>query len=352
MGGTMSLYTTTWYSYAAILYKENPQKGIGRIQASIGIGPIICLVGSSFIYKWFGYFATFTILSGLLFVTWIAIFIWILEIEEEHQHGNQQNVDEKHKFKSAYIFLDFRIISAAWSALIAMFLIDAPSPLVADRFEDFDLPEYLKGLTFLFSNIPFTLVSLFVHRIVKSIRAKLLARAIGWVLLAIGFALIGPSNALHFPDKVWLILLGFSFFGVSYALLIVTWIPLMQNYALQYDTVNEEYNKVANYISGLFNIVFGAGAFFGPLGSPMIKRQLGYKSFTDLFSLLSLASLVILIVLTIIPRPNLLKLHQIKKNGLKKHLLNNSEKEKDFMSTSDTDFKQHSPVVENIIVDC
>lgn len=103
-----------------------------------------------------------------------------------------------------------------------MFLIDAPSPLVADRFADFDLPEYLKGLTFLFSNIPFTLVSLFVHRVVKSIRAKLLVRGIGWILLAIGFTLIGPSDALHFPEKVWLILLGFSFFGVSYALLIVT----------------------------------------------------------------------------------------------------------------------------------
>lgn len=124
----------------------------------------------------------------------------------------------------------------------------------------------------------------------------------------------------------------------------------MQNYALQYDTVNEEYNKVANYISGLFNIVFGAGAFFGPLASPIIKNELGYKGFTDLFALLSLASLAILMVMTVLPRPNFLKSHLIGKNELKKSLLNDSEKVKKFTSTSDTDFKEPSPVGETFLL--
>ena len=60
----------------------------------------------------------------------------------------------------------------------------------------------------------------------------------------------------------------------------------MQDYANQYDTVSQEYNKVANYISGFNNLAVGLGAFIAPLIAPSIKRQIGYKGFTDLFALL------------------------------------------------------------------
>lgn len=41
LDGAASVFSTTSYSFVVILYKENVQMGIGRIQSSIGIGPII-----------------------------------------------------------------------------------------------------------------------------------------------------------------------------------------------------------------------------------------------------------------------------------------------------------------------
>jgi len=98
-----------------------------------------------------------------------------------------------------------------------MLIIDAPSPLVSDRFADFELPEYMNGLTFLFSTIPFTIVSLLLHKVTKNFRTIIMIRGVGWVLLMIGHLMIGPSDRLHLPNQVWMILLGFVFFGVSYS---------------------------------------------------------------------------------------------------------------------------------------
>jgi len=94
--------------------------------------------------------------------------------------------------------------------------------------------------------------------------------------------------------------------------LIVTSIPLLQKYALEYDTVNQEYDKVANYLSSLFNIAFGLGGFFGPLLSPIIKSSIGYKNLTDLFALLSIVSLLGLTLMQFIPRSQLLKSHFVR----------------------------------------
>ena len=89
----------------------------------------------------------------------------------------------------------------------------------------------------------------------------------------------------------------------------------MQDYANQYDTVSEEYNKVANYISGLHNLAFGFGAFISPLIAPSIKRQIGYKGFTDLLALLCSISLLLFVGLSCIPQSKRLKSHMIKEGN-------------------------------------
>ena len=142
-------------------------------------------------------------------------------------------------------------------------------------------------------------------------------------MLVIGFLMIGPSGTLHFPEKVWFIFIGFAFFGVAYASLIVTNIPLIQGFASEYDTVKDEFSRVSNYISGIFNMSFGVGAFIGPLMSPNIKKAMGYKGFTDLFSVLSLVSLLLFIIWQVIPRSQTLKQHKIK-NDTKSISLNES----------------------------
>ena len=162
----MSAYATAAYSYASILYKENTQKGIGRIQAAIGIGPIVCLVSSSFIFKWFGFFVTFAVIATGLLIVSICIILFVPELKNPEEEVQEEG--KRRSLKSGYIFTDFRIIGTFMNTCLAMALIDAPSSLVADRFEEFDLPEYLKGLTFLFSNIPFTITSLLLHRLAKN----------------------------------------------------------------------------------------------------------------------------------------------------------------------------------------
>ena len=319
IGGTWSLYVTTSYSLVTILYKENTQKGIGGIQSSVGIGPIIWLILSSFIYKFFGYFVTFTVIACALAVTFLLILVWIKSLKEEDEHKFQNTFS--HLEKSSYIFWDFRIIACLINVAFAMIILDAPSSLIADRLDDFNVSEYLKGLTLLFSAIPFTIVSLLLHKITStSYKLKRIVIWFGWVFLWISYLLIGPSNILHFPDKLWLIFVGISFAGLAFASMIVSTIPLMQDYANQYDTVSQEYNKVANYISGFNNLAVGLGAFIAPLIAPSIKRQIGYKGFTDLFALLCWVWLLIFIGLSCIP-PSF---------NLKSHLIQIKDKDNDF----------------------
>ena len=108
--------------------------------------------------------------------------MWIKNLEEEDESKSQNTFS--HLDKSSYIFWDFRIIAGILNSALAMMLIDAPSSLVADRFSEFDMPEYLKGLTLLFSTIPFTIVSLLLHRLTKtSYKLKRLVICVGWILL-------------------------------------------------------------------------------------------------------------------------------------------------------------------------
>lgn len=330
--GASSVFTTTSYSFVVILYKDNIQKGIGRIQSSIGVGPIIWLVGSSFIFKWLGYFATFAVMAFAWAIIFVIILVWIKDLKEEteenidesnHKHQDNRllvnnspiqtleiNETTKAVFKSKYLFWDPRIITGISSAALAMILINAPSVLVADRFSDFNLPEYLKALTFLFTGIPFTITSLLLHRFTHSnYKMKQRVITLGWIVIFFGYLLIGPSKIFSFPDNVWLILLGFAFFGVGYAILIVSNIPLLQDYANQYDTVKNEFNKVSNYLSGAFNVAFGLGSFIGAFIGPFVKHLLSYKGFTDIFAFASLGWLILFWILTILPKPKWVRIH-------------------------------------------
>ena len=136
---------------------------------------------SSFIYKLFGYFLTFAILSCTLVLTFVLVLVWIENLKEDE--SKFQNTFG-HLDKSSYIFWDFRILACILNAALAMMFIDAPSSLVADRFSEFDMPEYLKGLTFLFLTVPYTIVCLLLHRLTKtSYKLKRIAICLGWVFL-------------------------------------------------------------------------------------------------------------------------------------------------------------------------
>ncbi|CAI2367637.1 unnamed protein product [Moneuplotes crassus] len=313
-GAGMSTYTTACYSYASILYKENTQKGMGIIKASLGIGPIVSLVVSSFIFKWFGFFTTFATISVGLLINTLAIAIFVKEIKDEKSSTNATDIVSKRSFKSLYIFADARIFGTVINVFFAMTLIDSLAPLMADRLDEFGIPEYLKGLTFLLSNIPFTLTSLLLHIFAKEIRTKRIISCIGWILLGIAFLFIGPSKTLGFPNKLFMVFIGFPLFGASYACLIVTSIPIMQGCAADYDTVNEEYKQVTLYFSGLFNLAYGTGTFIGPLISTRIEEPLGFQRFAEIISLSAFICLIIYILLISLPRSLKVKKHIIKAN--------------------------------------
>ena len=179
----MSTYSTAAYSYALILYKENTQKGISRIQAALGIGPILSLVANSIIFKLFGYFVTFSVLAAALIVVSILITIFVEEIKDEKLQTETNLEIQQQKFKSWYIFSDFRVISGFFNVFLAMIIVNSPASLVSNRLDYYNLQEYLKLLTFLLVNVPFVIVSLLIHRFTKSTSLKKKFTCLGWVLL-------------------------------------------------------------------------------------------------------------------------------------------------------------------------
>ena len=75
------------------------------------------------------------------------------------------------------------------------------------------------------------------------------------------------------------------------------------------------YNRIVNVLSGLFNLLFGLGAFLGPLLSPNFKNLLGYRGFTDIFALITIIGFAIFLALSMMPLSSNLKNHFIRERS-------------------------------------
>jgi MFS family permease len=175
------------------------------------------------------------------------------------------------------------------AVMLTMFLINGPSALIAERYADFDVANYKKGLFLLCTSVPFTFTSLLLHFLTEKINKRAVF-CIGFGLLTIGNLLLGPSKVLGLPDKLEIILTGQAFFGMSFACLMVPAIPLLTKFALQFQQVHDEKPMVINYLSGFFNAAFGLGSFLGPMIFTLTEQGIGFRQNEDVFSLVTLIS--------------------------------------------------------------
>ena len=106
---------------------------------------------------------------------------------------------------------------------------------------------------------------------------------------------------------------------------------MIQGYASEYDTVEDDFNKVTFYISGMFNLSYGIGTFISPLISPLISKSLGFRGYTDLFAFLCIVGLIIFLALSSIPLFQKHEDHKIKRGFIKENSNINESLREDFL---------------------
>lgn len=86
----------------------------------------------------------------------------------------------------------------------------------------------------------------------------------------IAFGLMGPTELLHLPDKLALIVTGIVIIGLSQSLLFVNSVPeIMDSFQLEYKIIvgyDKSFdNKLNDHIAGYSNVVYSLAALVFPI---------------------------------------------------------------------------------------
>jgi MFS family permease len=122
------------------------------------------------------------------------------------------------------------------------------------------------------------------------------------LLTAFGIGMMGPSQLLMMPNKVWLIALGMSLQAFGTAPAFSYAIPVMQNRCqVRYQIVegSDEMleGKLSDTIASLFTLSYALGAAFAPILGSQAYKILGYRKCMDFFMLILIAFITLMSVL-------------------------------------------------------
>lgn len=112
-----------------------------------------------------------------------------------------------------------------------------------------------------------------------------------------GNLLLGPSQILNAPDKLYLVCLGSALIGIGCAMVFPNGLPEI---CFQVNAVfkkNKDYNN--NMAAGIFRLLQGIGQISGPLlGTLMVEHfSHGFKSYADVTSLVWLVYAILYLLI-------------------------------------------------------
>ena len=156
------------------------------------------------LYEISGYKFTF-ISFGVFF---IIMGIWIACTLGKHFSRNWvDKVEPKNTIKLSKLLCNGRFTFALMTGFLSFYAMTYIAPIIGIRVSQFNLDQF--DVNLIYSLQPFTFVTASVispHVMKKLVKRKILIG--GCFAVCIVFLLAGPSKTLHFPDKLYLIIIS------------------------------------------------------------------------------------------------------------------------------------------------
>ena len=182
------------YTATSQYFENQSSLAFGIVKSSFGLGPMCTLFFLGFIFNYVGLFWTYTILGALTMILSPLNFLALTAIKPPTEASG-----DPQKINIWILFTNIKILICFFSVVMAMLIINGPSPLVSGKYEQFDVEEYVKGYLLLCTNVPFTVTSLLLHFVLKALSKRVLI-CIGYVVLTLACICFGPSEILRLPE--------------------------------------------------------------------------------------------------------------------------------------------------------
>ena len=164
--------------------------------------------------------------------------------------------------------------------------------------EAYDLRPEIVSMLYAVQSISFLTLCLVPPKLVTKMSAVLLI-VLAQYEQAFAAFLIGPSEALRIPCKLWITMVGFTISGFGSPFTIIPAYKELENSLQVYEgKYNFNPEEVQDVVSGLFNSAYAMGGITGPLFGGMLTLATDFRVTADIqgLILLAIASLQLLIV--------------------------------------------------------
>lgn len=185
-----------------------------------------------------------------------------------------------------------RAFFALLQIMFSMILFGFPDTILADKLQkDFGLEDSIVSCIYASGCFGFLLTSAFPHKLLdlyNSIEIMMVAM----FFQLIGCFMLGPSEILHFPNSLFLVVPGQIIMGMSIPFTIVS------AYQELYDAVimtgkHFEPNALNDVLVALFNTFFSLGLTIGPLCGAYITIATDFRFTCDIYALILLGFMVL-----------------------------------------------------------
>lgn len=298
---------TVCLSLISIAYPGSCDKYIGYAEGVTGLGDMAGPIVGAISYSIVGYSSTFYFFT-LILAAGTLVTMLILPEQANYPEPQAQALSDMDKItqEGGVTVKQILFCRNAFMALICLMFVEIFAffyePVLAIRLETgFEMSSDTIGFVFAVAGITYGIGAILVGHICNKNNRKYLVFA-GFLILAVGMFLFGPSKTMGFPNDIKILVSGFALIGFSLAFVTIPVIPEVL------DSVTEQYRKenfasatLNDRVAGLNASFLGIGQMIAPLLGGSLVEGMGFKAATDTIGLLSLFVAAFYFSLVIMP---------------------------------------------------
>jgi len=273
---------TAAFAITSIVYKDSIEKNIAKIESSFGLSYFLGPIYGTIFFAIGGFGLPFHILAIVYFI--LALNVKRILSDEVDTITSQETVRKEVVNMRNFIknprFVFLLLAISMMSITFTVF-----DPVFATRIGEFNVSENTLGLFFCISAFTYFIMALVVGSFARKYE-QLAFVTTGLAVLPIAYFFIGPSQFLHFPNKLFLIPIGQILIGLGGSLILIPMIPaLLKSVNDEVPHTDESMAELKDKVAGAWNSMGGIGSVIGPILSGYLVSSQGFRSMCDILAL-------------------------------------------------------------------
>ncbi|CAG9771956.1 unnamed protein product [Ceutorhynchus assimilis] len=255
----------------AIIAKEFPDKvatTFASLETFFGLGLIVGPTVGGALFQVGGYTLPFAVMGSALFLSAILTAM----VLPKHEHGE----DREHGSSVLKILKIPGVLLASASIIVTSTSISFLQATLEPHLRGFHLAPMILGLMFVINGGIYAVTTPAWGWVCDNLCPPKVVTALGTLLVAVGFCLIGPAPFIPLPTIFWLTIIGLVFHGLGMGAQLVASFGDALKTAILYGFPNDL--ETYALVSGLWTSTFALGAFIGPSIAGILYDTIGFRN--------------------------------------------------------------------------